>query len=213
MQIPSSEATDAGMMVDIPQPLSSRRISRTSVRNLLMGSDPGAAAAAGGLPAAGELRRAASGLNTRRISRTTSSRLTADQGVSVQTAESAVPLLQQQTASLGFSLNSAGVPMHVPGSNSRRTSRTLSGKSSRLLLIHAACMHASKSTLDHGSKMYRIMFLTLKGLQACYKLDNTSMSNLRMSSLVIMSAQVACRWIRMVLLWSHSFLMILHLMS
>eukprot|EP00879_Flechtneria_rotunda_P001305 GHRR01001455.1.p1 GENE.GHRR01001455.1~~GHRR01001455.1.p1 ORF type:complete len:1942 (+),score=725.52 GHRR01001455.1:344-6169(+) len=144
-RIPSSEATDGGMMVDIPQPLSTRRASRTSGWNLPP-SDPGfaagtAATSSGGGGIAGELRRSMSSHisnpSSRRVSRSMSSRVTADQdwapGIDWQ-----LQAQQLQNHSAGGASGwpgqgygpgfGAGMPLHVPGSTSRRTSRTVSGR-------------------------------------------------------------------------------------
>jgi hypothetical protein len=116
-----SEATDEGMLVVLPQPLSSRRISRTSIRNVYMPSDPGFA---GSIANAAELRRTlsnANGPSSRRISRTISSRINADQDWALAAQDGAVAhLMQQQQLQPGF-------PLHVPAPISRRASRTLSG--------------------------------------------------------------------------------------
>eukprot|EP00775_Hariotina_reticulata_P005448 gene5448-5681_t len=115
-----TEATDEGMLVILPQPLSSRRMSRTSIRNAYMPSDPGFA---GSISNPAELRRTLSNANgptSRRISRTISSRINADQDWAVATPEGYAAHLMQQPQQ--------GFPLHVPAPASRRASRTLSGR-------------------------------------------------------------------------------------
>jgi hypothetical protein len=125
-------ATDEGMMLgiaDIPQPLSSRRGSRSSNRQLPAdGPAPVVAAAVVTVAAAaatsaaeaaapGEYLRAASA-NSRRASRT-SARVSADQdGAAAAAAAGGAG----EAAGAGL----AG-QLHAPGPGSRRTSRTLSG--------------------------------------------------------------------------------------
>lgn len=133
-------------MVDIPQPLSSRRVSRTSMRAVHMPSDPGYAygmapmpgsssgstfsSSAGGALGA-ELRRATSnnisGNSSRRMSRNTSSRINADQDWAVTGPDGQLlPQPMQSGGGAAFAVQ-AGMPLHMPGPSSRRTSRTLSG--------------------------------------------------------------------------------------
>ncbi|KAI8475099.1 MAG: hypothetical protein J3K34DRAFT_517732 [Monoraphidium minutum] len=123
----SGMGTGDGIGVDVPQPLSSRRASRASARNLPQplddaggGAAPAAGAGAAAAAAGAAAPRASSGGGGRRISRQASSRVSGggfgDQGATA--------------AALGAIGEAyvAGAPLHVPGPFSRRTSRTLSGR-------------------------------------------------------------------------------------
>jgi hypothetical protein len=83
-----------------------------------------------------ELRRAASnsmgGISSRRMSRNTSSRINADQDWGITAPDGQLlPQPMQSGGGAGFAAH-AGMPLHVPGPSSRRTSRTLSGEFSFL---------------------------------------------------------------------------------
>lgn len=143
-----ADATDEGMLMaiaDIPQPLSSRRSSRTSNRQLPADGPLAAVAAAGTAPAAPvEPFVRSSSSAGRRMSRAASSRLSADQDWGLHGGSAG-------GAGVGLGGHpEAGLPgdgLHVPAPYSRRTSRTMSGG---WCLHHAApgallCMGACAS--------------------------------------------------------------------
>jgi hypothetical protein len=112
-------STDEGMMVSIPQPLSSRRASRTSARSLppgaaAQGTTEEAAQAAGSGSTGGDGAAAGAGAGARRLSRQASARASGggDQGPGGGGGGAGEAYVQ-------------GLALHGPAS--RRTSRTLSG--------------------------------------------------------------------------------------
>jgi hypothetical protein len=94
------------------------------------------------------------GISSRRMSRNTSSRINADQDWGITGPDGQVlPQPMQSSGGAGFAAH-AGMPLHVPGPSSRRTSRTLSGefKLCEVVLVlpkcscHLQAMHIMCST-------------------------------------------------------------------
>lgn len=148
-------STDEGMMVDIPQPTSSRRTSRNSARQISLDGTPVGGAA--------DLRRTVSnvgaGMLSRRMSRAASQRISADQDWVVPVAPGEGTLVSQPSRRMSrhpsqrvtadqdwVTADEQPAGLHVPAPASRRTSRTLSGEWGMgcccQVLASNQCMHA-----------------------------------------------------------------------
>jgi hypothetical protein len=94
------------------------------------------------------------GISSRRMSRNTSSRINADQDWGITGPDGQVlPQPMQSGGGGGFAAH-AGIPLHVPGPSSRRTSRTLSGQFS-IAQLRLSCQvsHSCCNTIQvHFSK-------------------------------------------------------------